>query len=270
MQQDSDTITCDVEAQIRYVVRGEKATFYAGDRDRSYWPGEDHTVTIHDIRGEKDHLAFDRNGFVVLDEPTPVADYDDPDQLDTYCRYCEATVQRLTRASKVVSFGAIRRTNATGTHGHNQPANGAHVDYGAKTVGDYTRQILPAEEAEERLAKRHMLFNLWRPVTTVESAPFALCDASTVSRDDLFPSEIVGGLGGVDFSLWGLNLAYQPDHRWCWLPHQRPEEMMVFKLFDTDHDAVQFTAHTSFNPPDVPHDAAPRESIELRTIAYFD
>lgn len=144
MQQGSDTITCDVEAQIRYVVRGEKATFYAGDRDRSYWPGEDHTVTIHDIRGEKDHLAFDRNGFVVLDEPTPVADYDDPDQLDTYCRYCEATVQRLTRASKVVSFGAIRRTNATGTHGHNQPANGAHVDYGAKTVGDYTgRSCLP-------------------------------------------------------------------------------------------------------------------------------
>lgn len=104
----------------------------------------------------------------------------------------------------------------------------------------------------------------------MESAPFALCDASTVSRDDLFPSEIVGGLGGVDFSLWGLNLAYQLDHRWCWLPHQRPEEMMVFKLFDTDDDAVQFTAHTSFNPPDVPHDAAPRESIELRTIAYFD
>ncbi len=270
MRQDAPTVTQDVRAVIRYVVRGEKATFYAGDRDRSYWPGEDHTVNIHDVRGEKDRMAFDRNGFVVLDEASPVSDLGDAGQMDAYCRYCEDTVQRLTGASKVVSFGAIRRTNSTGTHGHNQPAVGAHVDYGARTVADYTRQILPPEEAEERLARRHMLFNLWRPLATVESAPFALCDASTVRREDLFPSEIVGGLGGVDFSLWGFNLAYRPDHRWCWLPHQQPEEMMVFKLFDTEPQAVQFTAHTSFTPPDVPSDAAPRESMELRTIAYFD
>ncbi len=268
--QKASAATRDVDAAIRYVVRGEKATFYAGDREKSHWPGEDHTVTIHDIRAGKDRLAFDRNGFVVLDEPSPVSDFDDPAGLESYSRYCEATVQRLTGAAKVVSFGVIRRTSATGTHGHNQPATGAHVDYGGKTVADFTRQILPAEEADERLAKRHMLFNVWRPLATVESAPFTLCDASTVRREDLFPSEIVGGLGGMDFSLWGFNLAYRPDHRWCWLPYQQPEEMMVFKLFDTDADAVQFTAHTSFAPPDVPDDARPRESIELRTIAYFD
>ena len=100
MQQDAGTISGDVDAEIRYIVRGEKATFYAGDRDRSYWPGEDHTVTIHDIRGEKGRLAFDRNGFVVLDEPSPVTDFDDPAQLATYNRYCEDTVQRLTGASQ--------------------------------------------------------------------------------------------------------------------------------------------------------------------------
>ncbi|MFB0612027.1 CmcJ/NvfI family oxidoreductase [Aurantiacibacter poecillastricola] len=266
----TQTAVHDVTASIRYIVRGEKATFYAGDRDRSYWPGEDHLVTVHDIRQEVDALAFDRNGFVVLEEASPVADYDADGALDVYSRYAEQTVQRLTGAAKVVSFGVIRRTSATGTHGHNQPANGAHVDYGAKTIADYTRLLLPEDEAQERLSKRHMLFNLWRPITSVESAPFALCDASTVKRQDLFPSEIVGGLGGVDFSLWGFNLAYDPGHRWCWLPHQRPEQMMVFKLFDTDDDAVQFTAHTSFNPPGLPDDAAPRQSIELRTIAYFD
>ena len=268
--QDTKTTTGDVTAAIRYVVRGEKATFYAGDRERSYWPGEDHEVRIHDIRAEKDRLAFDRNGFVVVEETSPVSDFDGADGLAAYCRYCERTVQRLTGADKVISFGAIRRTSATGTHGHNQPANGAHVDYGARTVADYTRLLLPEDEARERLARRHMLFNLWRPLDVVESAPFTVCDASTVRREDLFPSEIVGGLGGVDFSLWGWNLAYRPDHRWCWLPRQQPDEMLVFKLFDTDDDAVQFTAHTSFNPPHVPSDAAPRESIELRTIAFFD
>ena len=266
---DTDTITCDVETTIRYVVRGEKATFYAGDRARSYWPGEDHTVVVHDMRPEADELAFDRNGFVLVDEASPVSDYADPDQLAAYCRYCEQTVQRLTGASKVVSFGAIRRTNAGGTHGHNQPAHGAHVDYGERTTADYTRLLLP-DEADELLTRRRMLFNLWRPIEMVESAPFALCDASTVRREDRFDSEVVGGLGGLDFSLWGFNLAYRPDHRWMWVPHQQPWEMLVFKLFDTDDHAVQYTAHTAFEDPNTPPDAAPRQSIELRTIAYFD
>lgn len=264
-----DSVTCDVSATMKYVVRGEKSTFYAGDRDRSYWPGEDHQVTIHDLRPYAEELALERNGFVLLDQPSGIADYTDKPQLDAYCRDTEAMVQRLTGADKVVSFGPIIRTNATGTHGHNQPAFGAHVDYGAKTVADYTHDLLPADEAEERLAKRHMLINVWRPITMVESAPFAVCDARTVKREDLFDSEIIGGLGGVDRSLWGFNLAYTPDHKWYWVPHMQPSEVLAFKLFDSEEDAVQFTAHSAFQDPNTPADAEPRQSIELRTIAYL-
>ncbi len=261
--------TRDVTAAMKYVVRGEKATFYAGDRERSYWPGEEHLVTIHDARPEMDQLALERNGFVVVDEPSGIADYTDKAQLDRYCRATEALVQRLTGAAKVISFGPILRTNATGTHGHNQPAFGAHVDYGAKTVADFTRQILGEAEAPQWLARHHMLINVWRPITPVESAPLALCDARTVRREDLFDSEIVGGLGGLEFSLWGFNLAFRPDHRWYWVPQMQPSEAMVFKLFDSDPDAVQFTAHSAFEDPTAPHDATPRQSVELRTIAFL-
>ena len=264
-----DTITCDITATIKYVVRGEKSTFYAGDRDRSYWPGEDHPMVVHDMRPERGEFALERNGFVLLDEPTDVTDLADPIEKARYCGQAEALVQRLTGADKVISFGPIVRTNATGTHGHNQPAYGAHVDYGARTVADFTRQLLPPEEAEARLAGRHMLLNVWRPLAMVESAPFALCDARTVRREDMFDSEIVGGLGGLDFSLWGFNLAYSPDHRWYWMPHMQPWEVFAFKLFDSDPDAVQFTAHTAFEDPTASGDAAPRQSIELRTIAFL-
>jgi hypothetical protein len=261
--------TRDVTATMKYVVRGEKATFYAGDRERSYWPGEEHTVTIHDARPEIAELALERNGFVVVDEPSGTADYTEKGELEAYCRATEALVQRLTGAAKVISFGPILRTNATGTHGHNQPAFGAHVDYGARTVADFTRQILGEDEAPQWLARHHMLINVWRPITPVESAPLALCDARTVRREDLFDSEIVGGLGGLDFSLWGFNLAYRPDHRWYWVPQMQPSEAMVFKLFDSDPEAVQFTAHSAFEDPTAGPDAAPRQSVELRTIAFL-
>ena len=260
----------DVRAAMKYVVRGEKATFHPGDRAKSYWPVDEHEVTFHDVRPIADQLAFDRNGFVLVDQPADVADFTDQAELARYCRETEALVQRLTGADRVVSFGPMIRTNAGGAHGHNQPAHGAHVDYGARTVADFARDLLPAEEAERRLAGRHMLINVWRPIVTVESAPLAVCDASTVRREDLFDSEVVGGLG--DFgrrSLWGFNLAWRPDHRWYWVPRMEPNEVLAFRLFDSDPDAVQFTAHSAFEPPDTPGDAAPRQSIELRTIAFL-
>lgn len=261
----------DVRARIKYVVRGQKATFYAGDRERSHWPGEEHEVTVHDMRPHRAGFSLEGNGFVALDEASTVPDpAGEAGRGAAYGRECEALVARLTGASKVISFGMIVRTSAPGTHGHNQPAFGAHVDYGARTVADFTRQILPPAEAEARLAGRHMLINVWRPLARVESTPFALCDARTVHRADLFDSEIVGGLGGLDFSLWGYNLAHRPDHRWYWLPQMGPDQVFAFKLFDSDAKAVQFTAHTAFADPAAPADAAPRQSVEIRTIAFFD
>ena len=267
---EEEAIVCDVRTTMKYVVRGEKATFHAGDRAKSYWPVDEHQVTIHDVRPIREELAFDRNGFVLVDEPTGVTDFADANELARYCRETEVLVKRLTGANKVVSFGPMIRTNATGAHGHNQPAHGAHVDYGARTVADFTRDLLPAEEAEQRLAGRHMLINVWRPITMVESAPLAVCDASTVRREDLFDSEVVGGLGDFNRrSLWGFNLAYDPGHRWYWVPHMQPWEALAFKLFDSDEGAVQHTAHSAFEDPNTPPDAAPRQSVEVRTIAYL-
>jgi len=255
---------------MKYVVRGEKATFHPGAREKSYWPVEEHQVTIHDMRPCQDELSFDRNGFVFLDEPTPVTDFADKQQLDRYCSETEAMVRRLTGAARTVSFGPIVRTNAGGTHGHGQPAYGAHVDYGDRTVRDFTYDLLPQEEADRRLRGRYMLINVWRPLATVESAPFALCDASTVHREDMFDSEVVGGLGDFNRrSLWGFNLAWTPDHKWYWVPRMRANEVLAFKLYDSDPDAVQFTAHSAFEAPDTPADAAPRQSIEVRTISYM-
>ena len=267
---EAEIIACDVDAAITYVVRGEKATFHPGDREKSYWPGEEHDVVVHDMRPQADQLALERNGFVLLDEPTDVADFADEAGKARYGRQCEALVQCLTGAERVVSFGPILRTNATGAHGHNQPAFGAHVDYGDSTVRDFTYDLLEKDEADRLLAGRYMLINLWRPLAMVESAPLGLCDARTVKREDLFDSEVVGGLGDFNRrSLWGFNLAWAPGQRWYWAPHMQPWEVLAFKLFDSDPDAVQFTAHTAFHPKDTPHDAAPRQSIELRTIAYL-
>jgi hypothetical protein len=49
----------------------------------------------------------------------------------------------------------------------------------------------------------------------------------------------------------------------------QPWEALAFKLFDSDAGATQFTAHSAFEDPNTPPDAAPRQSVEVRTIAYL-
>ena len=261
-----------ITTTINYVVRGESAVFNAADRTASYWPKDPHEMRVHDLRPEIDTLAFDRNGFVVARGASPAARLDDPQaRMVEYGREAEALVASLTGASKVISFGGMYRSDAPDSADGNLPAFGAHVDYGARTVRDFTLDHIAPEEAERRLAGRHMLINVWRPLRPVERSPLALCDASTVSRDDLFPSEVVGGLGDARRrSLFGFNLAYNPAHRWTWLPDMQPDEAFVFRLFDSDPAAVQFTGHTAISVPGTPSDAAARESLEIRTIAFLD
>ena len=44
----------------------------------------------------------------------------------------------------------------------------------------------------------------------------------------------------------------------------------MFKVYDSETDGrARFTAHTAFADPTSPPDARPRESIEIRTFAFF-
>jgi hypothetical protein len=112
--------------------------------------------------------------------------------------------------------------------------------------------------------------NLWRPIRTVYRTPLALCDASTVAAADMNDSEVRGGLDDPHRPpLYGFNLSYSAKHRWYYVPRMQTEEILAFKLFDSNRSRVQRTGHTAFDDPTAAADAPPRESIEIRTISFM-
>ena len=97
-----------IRAQIRYVVKGEKAVFYPADRARSYWPPDDHEMTITDARPFRDVLSVARNGFTVLTHHTKVTDFHDPRQVDEiYAPEIEALAKQVNGAVKAFAFGPV-------------------------------------------------------------------------------------------------------------------------------------------------------------------
>ncbi len=261
-----------VDAIIPYVVAGETAIFYPGKRELSYWPTEEHPVVVRDARAIAGRLDLETNGFLVLNQPTALTDFSSAEKIrQVYYPEIEALVKEITGATRVLIFGDIVRSDAQGTPDSRLPARGAHVDYDEPTVRWWTRQVVGDEEAERLLAHRHVLINLWRPITTVEKSPLALCDASTVEMADLNRSEVRGGLDDPGReTMCGFNLQHSPRHRWYYVPRMRPDEILAFKLCDSDTSRVQWTGHTAFDDPTSPADARPRQSIEIRTISFFE
>lgn len=260
-----------VRTEMNFCPRGEEVIFYPTDRKRSRWPFKPHDVTIHDLRPLRGELSFDRNGFVLVNQTSACQDFYDADEVErVYMPEVIDLVTRLTGADKVIAFGVMTRTNNTEAEEGNLPAFGAHVDYGDRTVRMFSEDVLGAEEAARWLEGRYMLINVWRPIKVVESAPFAVCDASTVAEGDLCYSEVRGGLGDPNRpTLYGHAVSFNENQRWYYVPDMHPDEVLAFKLYDSDPSAVQWTAHSAFNHPDTPPGAAPRESIEMRTIAFF-
>lgn len=261
-----------IKATIRYVVKGEKTIFYPADRDKSYWPAEDHEMTLTDMRPFQNELTIARNGFALLNHNTKVKNFFDPAEVqNVLAPEVIELAKQLNGAVRALAFGPVPRSDDPKISQSRAPAFGAHVDYGRATIEDQVRIMMGAKEAEPWLKKRLVLMNFWRPITTVHRTPLALCDASTVLPSDLNDSEIRGGLDDPTRPpLFGFNLSYNPNHRWYYVPKMRPDEVFAFKLYDSDPTRPQWTGHTAFADPDSTEDSPPRQSMEIRTISFIE
>jgi hypothetical protein len=65
------------------------------------------------------------------------------------------------------------------------------------------------------------------------------------------------------------NVAYDPSLRWHYFSSMTRDEALLLKVFDSADDRAKWTAHAAFVNPQAPTDAAPRESIEVRTLLSF-
>ncbi len=123
-------------------------------------------------------------------------------------------------------------------------------------------------EAEECLKRRFSIVQTWRPIRhPVESEPLAICDGRTIPNRGFVPIQRRYSHRTAET----YHISYHQDHLWYYFPDMTPDEVIVFKVFDSDHSkGVPFTAHTAFDDPNTPIDARLRESVESRALVLFE
>jgi hypothetical protein len=232
---------------------------------------EQRPVRIRNGRACIGELALDRNGFVLADHPTAVTSFFAPDQLKSvYYPEVERLVKRVAGASRVVVFDHTLRSGDQAEQSARrirEPVLWAHNDYTEWSGPQRLREVLPGE-AELLLAHRFAIIQVWRAIAQpVQSNPLALVDARTVSTKELIRAErrYPHRVGET------YQLAYSPAHQWFYFPRMQRDEALVFKVYDSETDGrARFTPHCSFVDPTTPAGAPPRQSIEVRTFAFFD
>jgi hypothetical protein len=240
------------------------------DRRTGGGASEEHRVTIRNGRLSAAEFALEKTGFRFVDHDTRVADFYDEDEIRrVYYPEMEALVQRESGARRVVVFDHTLRTADEALRQAakiRDPVRRVHNDY-TEWSGPQRVRDLMGDEAEELLKHRFAIIQTWRPIRhPVESWPLAIADARSLSPADMVVTErrYPDRIGQTSAITWN------PAHRWYWFPQMRPDEALVFKTFESMKDGrARFTAHTAFEDPATPPDARPRESIEIRTLAFF-
>jgi len=268
----------DLKAQVSYLRPGVDRPVYIASRggaDAALSIGAEfdpHQVTIRNARNLTPPASLDRQGFCLVSHATCVRDfYRLDDQLSDYETEITAIVVKAMGAESALVFDHTLRSDSRdvrGEHSTREPASVIHNDYTDASAARRLRDLLPKEEAEDRLSKRFAIVNLWRSIAgPVLNSPLAICDFSSARQEDFVASErrAVERIGELELVLHNKN------HRWYYFPEQQTDEALLLKTFDAATDGrARRVAHTAFDNPLAPADAPPRESIESRLMVFFD
>ena len=265
-----------IEGMLNYFIdTGETPESYGGmsqseaDRKRK-GKYQGHKMKIYNGRAIADQLSLEREGFILVRHDTRMKDFYDEDEVRAvYYKETEELVRETSGAKRVLVFDHTLRSADESLREEKHvsgPVRNAHNDYTEWSGPQRVRDLLP-DEAEELLKGRFAVVQTWRPINkSVQREPLAIADARSIGTDEVVPSaRIYPDRRGEVY-----HCTYNPEHRWYYFPNMQRNEAMVFKTFDSNRDGrARWTAHCAFDDPNSSSDAPPRESIEMRTLAFF-
>lgn len=93
-----------------------------------------------------------------------------------------------------------------------------------------------------------------------------MADARSVPDEDLVPAAIVLPTGRRNET---FTVRPNAAHRWYFKYAQKPDEVLLFKIFDSKEDVARRTPHSSFMDPSAEENSL-RWSVEVRAFLFYD
>eukprot|EP00930_Biecheleria_cincta_P056162 TRINITY_DN42330_c0_g1_i1.p1 TRINITY_DN42330_c0_g1~~TRINITY_DN42330_c0_g1_i1.p1 ORF type:complete len:392 (+),score=34.99 TRINITY_DN42330_c0_g1_i1:34-1176(+) len=265
------------------------------------------SVTITD--GRSGNWTLDDHGFTRVEDTPELLDfYNEMAICKNYYPQCENLVKKVTGAAKVHAFYHTVRSHESvpGAARRQQkgfpveaPAAAVHVDYSEACAATLMRQfakpphewqdprpllgfqpLMNMTEIDQYLKgkQRWAIINVWRNLSSepVQRTPVALCAGTSASKDDIVTFRVQKQWETKEYYF----AVHSDSHEWYYFPHMKRDEAILIKNWDSVGEAFArdtctntvpctFAFHTAFDDPNTQQGAPVRETMEVRTVAFW-
>ncbi|MCY3884691.1 MAG: CmcJ/NvfI family oxidoreductase [Gammaproteobacteria bacterium] len=236
-------------------------------------------IRVHNARLLDPEATLVKQGFQLVHQKTNVRDFLNLEVAKTdFYPECSELVKQLTGCTDTfVTQHQYRNGFGNLPEGHDRGSkptpNGSPGNYG----GTHSDISAYAENRwDEIVDGRHCaMFNLWRSIdleNNIQVMPLAVLDMTSLEPEDIIAADAWGGASAQQQHLVSLRLAFNEDHRWYYYPDMKPNELLIFKQYDTraEDPCLRQVYHGAIHNPYAPEDAPLRHTIEVRVLALFD
>lgn len=239
--------------------------------------GESHRIVVRNARLLDPAPTLESHGFQLVQAPTECDLMDTATVRGAFYDECRELLRQVTGCHEARG-GAHEYRNGfggeSGVRGVRRTPNGSGGAYAQGIHADMSPAV------EDRFARivadeRHFeSINIWRSATpeTIQTMPLAVCDMRSVR-----PQDIVFGdgqnTGNIKqyMKVVDQRLIHGAHQRWYYFPHMTPNEVLLFRQYDTRQETLNLRTvfHTAVADPTTPPDAPMRYTIEVRMQAIY-
>ncbi|KAJ5940794.1 hypothetical protein N7516_000962 [Penicillium verrucosum] len=208
-------------------------------------------ISVTGIRSRQDEFKLDVQGFQVAHEeirgPNSLFDcisleeYYDMQKVKTHViPAVQSFLKRKIQGAEAVLpiSSQIRRRDAQfptlprGTDAMTpQPVQGVHVDFTPDSIRAEIQDTLAEGGYSDLSGRRWQVLSVWRPLFgPLRDWPLAMLDYRSLDKEnDLVASDNIYTHAIRET----YNVLYNESHKWYYLEDQRPDEVLIFKTFDS-------------------------------------
>lgn len=274
---------------------GKTAFLDPSDGSTNLNPKRTYNVEIQDIRQQQPRPSLVDNGYQFIENSPSFITEDQFMRHDTeegkqfirdayWPEVCRLVETHYPSAKDITPWHFSVRRAISGYHpdeiffmrtGISQPQATIHVDNDHITADAHLCRVFGDEKAAELRAKykRWAMINTWRPVgQAVQSWPLLLVDHRAIPnwKYETGVAQIHRNNDSVYYKKYDNFLRYHPDYTYHYAKNITPDEVLMFRDYDSRQDKYHGCPHGAFQDDATAADAPPRRSIEVRCFVFFE
>ena len=234
-------------------------------------------IVVHNARLLDPPPTLDSHGFQLVVAPTELGLLDTDVVQSEFYAECRDLLKRVTGCDEVRGGGHEYRNGFGGMKGPRGVKPTPNGSGGAYAQGIHADMSPAVEDRFHRIvpdARHFESINIWRSAIpeTVRLMPLAVCDMRSVRPDDIVfgDGQNTGNIKQYT-KVVDQRLIHGPHQRWYYFPNMTPEEVLLFRQYDTRQEILNLRTvfHTAVADPNTAEDAPMRSTIEVRMQAIY-